>query len=127
MSTYRDNLARPLPKKQETTSYAKPPKINRTAEQKAVAREKLAWLGTVLVCIAISIVIVSRYASMTSMNYAIQNQKDILQQVQDKNLKLEQTELQLESPDRIKDFAQNTLGMKPATDSQLLILQGGSH
>lgn len=124
MSMYRDNLARPLPKKQETTRYAPAQKVNRTAEQKAIAREKVAWLGTILLCVAISVVLVSRYAGMVSLNYAIQDQQNKLQALQDSNLKLEQQELTLESPDRIRDYAQNVLHMKPVTDSQLVILPG---
>ncbi|MGZ4106801.1 MAG: cell division protein FtsL [Tumebacillaceae bacterium] len=128
MSMYRDNLARSLPKQQETPKYAPTaPKVNRSAESKAQAKEKIKWLGTVVFCIAVSLVLVSRYAGMVSLNYQIQEGKDSLQKVLDNNLKLEAQALQLESPDRIKDFAQNKLGMHSVTDKQIVVLPGGSH
>jgi cell division protein FtsL len=128
MSMYRDNLARSLPKQQETPKYAPTqPKVNRSAESKKQAREKLRWLGTVIFCIAVTLILVSRYAGMVSTNYQIQDGKDTLQALQDKNLKLEAQELQLESPERIKDVATNQLGMKQGSDKQIIVLPGGSH
>jgi cell division protein FtsL len=128
MSMYRDNLARSLPKQQETPKYAPTaPKVNRSAESKKQAREKLKWLGTVVFCIAVTLVLVSRYAGMVSMNYQIQDGKNQLQALQDSNLKLEAQELQLESPERIKDVAVNQLGMKQVSDKDIVVLPEGKH
>ncbi|MGB8954779.1 MAG: hypothetical protein WCC10_05360 [Tumebacillaceae bacterium] len=125
MSTYRDNLARPLPNKQETTQYA--PKKTTAAsspEAKRIAREKLLWLATILFIVTVSLVLVSRYAHMVSLNYSIEQQKLNLQDARDKSLKAEQQVLELESPDRIKSFATNKLGMKQAEDNNLVIVPG---
>lgn len=125
MSTYRDNLARPLPNKQETTQYA--PKKTTAAsspEAKRIAREKLLWLATILFIVAVSLVLVSRYAHMVSLNYSIEQQKVNLQDLRDKSLKAEQQVLELESPERIKSYATNKLGMKQAGDNNLVIVPG---
>lgn len=125
MSTYRDNLARSLPNKQETTQYApKKTPAAVTPEAKRIAREKLLWLLTILFIITVSLVLVSRYAHMVSLNYAIEKQKLDLQDMRDKSLKAEQQVLELESPERIKSYAANKLGMKQADDKNLVIVPG---
>ncbi|HEU4962543.1 MAG TPA: cell division protein FtsL [Bacilli bacterium] len=127
MSMYRDNLARNLPQKQEsaqrqtsTSTHVQP----RTEQSKAAAREKLKWLGTILVCIVIALTLVGRYAHMVSMNYQIQEQKDQLQAINDEKLRLEQEMLELSSAERIKNVAANQLGMKTVGQDQIVILQG---
>jgi cell division protein FtsL len=129
MSMYRDNLARPLQKPQEKPSYT--PKQNavpkRSPQSRAVAREKLLWLGTILFCVIIALALVGRYAGMVSLNYSVQDQKDKLQGLNDNKLKLEQQMLELESPDRIKSYAQNKLGMKPVEQNQVVILPGSAN
>lgn len=127
MSMYRDNLARPLPKQQETTQYAAKNAAPRSPEAKMQAREKLLWLATILFCIVVSLVIVSRYAHMVSLNYSIEQQKIELQDQRDKSLKAEQEVLELESPERIKGYAANKLGMKQAGDKNLVIVPGSAN
>jgi cell division protein FtsL len=128
MSMHRDNLARPLPQQQETVQYQpKTGGISRSEKSKQEAKEKLKWLGTILLCIIIALGIVSRYASMVSLNYAVEEQKEKLQALQDDKLKLEQQMLELESPDRIKGYASNKLGMKAVGDDNLIILPGSKN
>lgn len=127
MSTYRDNLARPLPNRQETTQYAPKQSAQRSPEAKMQAREKLLWLATILFCVAVSLVLVARYAHMVSLNYSIEQQKIELQEERDKSLKAEQQVLELESPERIKSYAANKLGMKQADDKSLVIVPGSTN
>ncbi|MFD2170827.1 septum formation initiator family protein [Tumebacillus lipolyticus] len=125
MSMYRDNLARPLPKQQETVQVK--PKTGvapRSERSKQEAKEKLKWLGTILVCIVVALGLVSRYASMVDINYAVEKQKGELQTLKDEQLKLEQQMLELESPERIKGYASNKLGMKMVGDDNLILLPG---
>ncbi|WP_165898671.1 septum formation initiator family protein [Tumebacillus sp. BK434] len=126
---YRDNLARPLPKQQEAVPYQQPKQgaAPRSERSKREAKEKLKWLGTILVCIVIALGLVSRYASMVSLSYELETQKSQLQGLQDDNLKLEQQMLEMESPERIKSYASNKLGMKSVQDSNLIILPGSSN
>lgn len=126
MSMYRDNLARQLPKQQEAVPYQQPKTgtVPRSERSKQEAKEKLKWLGTILVCIVIALGLVSRYASMVSLSYELESQKSELQALQDDKLKLEQQMLELESPERIKSYAANKLGMKSVQDSNLIILPG---
>jgi cell division protein FtsL len=118
MSMYRDNLARPLKKSQESASYE---------QAKAQAREKLLWLATILVCIVVALGLVGRYASMVSLNYEVQEQKKQLQALQDERLKLEQQMLELQSAERIKSYAANKLGMKPVQPNQIIVLPGAKN
>ncbi|ASS75873.1 hypothetical protein CIG75_13525 [Tumebacillus algifaecis] len=130
MSMYRDNLARPLPKQQEAVPYQQPQRTGaapRSEKSKQEAKEKLKWLGTILVCIIIALGLVSRYASMVSLNYEVERQKLELQSHQDDRLKLEQQTLELESPERIKSYASNKLGMKSVEDKNLIILPGSQN
>lgn len=127
MSMYRDNLARPLQKPQETASYKQQPAPARSAQSKAQAREKLLWLATILFCIVIAIGLVSRYAGMISLNYDVQKQEKELQAMQDERLKLEQQMLELEAAERIKNYAANKLGMKPVQPDQIVVLPGAKN
>lgn len=129
MSMYRDNLARPLPQPQETvqrqTQTSNATHTNtRSAHSRELAKEKLKWLGTIVICIAVALVLVGRYAHMVSMNYSIQEQKVELRAMKDEQLRLEQQMLELSSADRIKTYAANHLGMKTVGQDQIVILQG---
>jgi len=128
MSMHRDNLARKLPQQQTAaTTYAPQTdarKAVRSAESKALAREKLLWLGTILICIAIAIGLVMRYASMAGLSYQIEEQKLQFQKLKEEQMKLEMQVLELESAERIKDYATNKLGMKQVDDKSLVILPG---
>ena len=127
MSIQRDNLARPLHKPQEKQQKQYAPNRStkaRSAQSKAQAREKLRWLGTVLVCIVLALCVVGRYAGMVSTNYQIEAQKSELQKNKDAQLSLEKQVLELESPDRIKGFAKNKLGMVQVEDGQLIVVEG---
>ena len=127
MSNYRDNLARPLHKPQETASYKQQPQAARSPQSKAQAREKLLWLATIVVCIVIALGLVGRYASMISLNYSVQKQEQTLQSMQDDRLKLEQQMLELEAAERIKSYAANKLGMKPVQPDQIVVLPGAKN
>jgi len=127
MSIQRDNLARPLhkPQEQKQTQYAPQKQPAKRSEQsKAVAREKLRWLGTVVVCVVLALCVAGRYAGMISLNYEIEAKKGTLQKLQDEQLSLEKQVLELESPERIKGFATNKLGMKQVDDGQLIVVPG---
>jgi cell division protein FtsL len=127
MSIQRDSLARPLhkPQEQKQNQYApKPQTSSRNPQQKAAAREKLRWLGTIVVCIVLALCVVARYAGMVSLNYQIEEKKADLQKMQDEQLSLEKQVLELESPDRIKGFATNKLGMTQVDDGQLIVVEG---
>jgi cell division protein FtsL len=127
MSMYRDNLARPLKKSQESASYKQQQSSARSEQAKAQAREKLLWLATILVCIVVALGLVGRYASMVSLNYEVQEQKKQLQALQDERLKLEQQMLELQSAERIKSYAANKLGMKPVQPNQIIVLPGAKN
>ena len=129
MSMHRDNLARTLPEQQVTTSYAPKKKQSsaRSPEAKALAREKLLWLGTVLFCIVVALGLVARYANMAGISYQIETQKQEYQALKEQKLKLEMQVLELESAERIKDFATNKLGMKQVDESNFVILPGSKN
>jgi cell division protein FtsL len=123
MSMHRDNLARPL-QSPESAPQHKPMVRPKTTVRKARlnTKEKLKWLGTIAFCIAIALCLVGRYASMVSLNYALEEKKVKLQDLKDQNLKAEQKVLELEAPDRIKGFAANKLGMKVVGDRNIVVL-----
>jgi len=130
MSVQRDNLARPLhkPQEQQQTHYSpNRSTTTRSAGSKAQAREKLLWLGTILVCIVLALGVTARYAGMVQLNYQIEAQKVDLQKMKDQQLSLEKQVLELESPERIKGFAANKLGMKHVDDGQLIVVPGSKN
>ncbi|MBL0388005.1 cell division protein FtsL [Tumebacillus sp. ITR2] len=126
MSTYRDNLARPLPQAEPAPSYQPKKQPNRSPQQKAEAKNKVKWLITVIFCLAVTISLAGRYAHMVSLNYQLENQRGELQAMKDQQLKLEQQVLQMESAERIKSVATNQLGMKQVQDNQMIVVQQGS-
>ncbi|KEO83187.1 cell division protein FtsL [Tumebacillus flagellatus] len=123
MSTYRDNLARPLPQAEPAPSYQPSKQPVRSPQQKAEAKDKLKWLFTVVFCLGIIISLAGRYAHMVGLNYQLEQQRSQLQAMKDQQLKLEQQVLQMESADRIKSVAANQLGMKPVQDNKMVIVQ----
>jgi len=126
MSIHRDNLARTLPQTQPAPIQTPHPHRApaRTPEQKALAREKLLWLGTILVCVAILLGLVGRYASMVAVNYEIKEQQVAFSKLREEQMRLEMQVLELESADRIKDFAANKLNMKQVDESNFVVLPG---
>lgn len=127
MSTFRDNLARTLPQAEPTPQYQPQKQPARSPQQKREAKEKLKWLVTVVFCVGIAILLASRYAHMIGLNYQLEQQRAELQVMKDQQLKLEQQVLQLQAPDRIKNVAQNQLGMKQVDESKMVIVQGSKN
>lgn len=94
-------VARPLDK-----PYTKKRK-KRLAPLKALPTgEKLLYLFTVIVCVALAVIVLSRFAKVSELNVAIQNTELEIQKVEKNIQKLEIESNKLKSVERIRKFAE---------------------
>lgn len=102
---------RPLPKvkMKETTKVV-------YRHKSLPAQEKMLYLFTVALCVAVASVIIWRYAAIYQMNaHILQMQKEI-RQIQAENSALKQEMEKLQSPERLGVEAQR-LGLKPQDEN----------
>lgn len=94
-------VARPLT---PTTTTAKPKKQSRF--KGLTTSEKLMYLGSVIVCVALAVLVISRFAMTTEINLAIQETEREIQEAKEVNLQLETEKKKLESVERIRQYAE---------------------
>ncbi|TCP70434.1 cell division protein FtsL [Baia soyae] len=68
--------------------------------------EKLLYIGSVIICVALTVLVVSRYAETAELNLAIQKADKEIQQVKEANLQLEAEKNKLQSDARIRQYAE---------------------
>ncbi|TDF96692.1 cell division protein FtsL [Paenibacillus piri] len=81
-------------------------------------QEKLLYLFTVLVCVAVASLIIWRYAQIYEMNTKILKLENDIQLLQAENSVLKHKVESLSTPDRLRQEAQK-LGMVPPEDKQI--------
>lgn len=69
-------------------------------------QEKLLYIGSVIMCVSLTVLVVSRFAETTELNLAIQQTEKEIQQVKEVNLQLETEKNKLQSEVRIRQFAE---------------------
>ncbi|MDQ0059396.1 cell division protein FtsL [Paenibacillus harenae] len=86
-------------------------------------QEKLLYLFTILMCVVVAFVIISRYAQIYDMNLQI---KQLNNEYQTMNVEMEELKKQVEmlnDPERIRKMAE-TQGMVSITDSGITVKTG---
>jgi cell division protein FtsL len=69
--------------------------------------EKMLYLFSVIVCVALAVSVLSRYAKATELNVAIRNTELEISKTQKENLQLESEIRKLRSVERIQQFAES--------------------
>jgi len=91
----------------------------RTEQEIALAhrrvKERLAWLGTLAIALALTLGIVARYSYIVKTNYAVDQLRESLHNGTNTTARLEAEKYSLASPQRIMDIAINKLGMRTKT------------
>lgn len=105
--TKAQNSARSLPAYRPTDTHAM---ARRTAMNKT-SKEKLKWMGTVVICTVIGTGLVYRYAEIAQANLAVEEMKQQVMDKQDEVAKLTKVKQDLERPSRIISIAKEKLGM----------------
>jgi len=77
------------------------------------AGEKLLYLFSVVVCVALAALVISQYAEVTELNVEIQKVEEETKRIQEINRQLEAEKNMLSSGERIRRFAEMK-GMVPA-------------
>ena len=90
-------------------------RLHPDARNQAVTRDRLGLIATLVLCTAIAILLVSRYASLVTGNIALQNMQTTLSHQQTREAALQSIVFELSSPTRILNIAEHTLKMTPAT------------
>ncbi|WP_282941524.1 cell division protein FtsL [Paenibacillus sp. RC67] len=81
-------------------------------------QEKLLYLFTVLVCVAVASLIIWRYAQIYEMNTRIMKLETDIQMLQAENSVLKRSVDKLSSPDRLREEAKKW-GMAPSEEKQI--------
>ncbi|WP_028549277.1 cell division protein FtsL [Paenibacillus sp. UNC451MF] len=81
-------------------------------------QEKLLYLFTVLVCVAVASLIIWRYAQIYEMNTRIMKLETDIQMLQAENSVLKRSVDKLSSPDRLREEAKKW-GMGPTDEKQI--------
>ena len=68
--------------------------------------ERLLYLFSIILCVALAVLVLSRYAKVSELNVAIQNTELEIQKVEKENLQLETEANKLRSVERIRKFAE---------------------
>jgi cell division protein FtsL len=68
--------------------------------------ERLLYLFSVILCVALAVLVLSRYAKVSELNVAIQNTELEIEKVEKENLQLETEANKLRSVERIRKFAE---------------------
>lgn len=79
------------------------------------AGEKLLYLFSVVVCVALAVLVISQYAKVTELNMEIQKVEEEAKRIQEINRQLEAEKNMLSSGERIRRFAEMR-GMVPVED-----------
>jgi cell division protein FtsL len=87
--------------------------------------EKLLYLLSVVVCVALASVILSKYAELTALNLSAQQLDHRIQELQETNQQLEIQQKQLSSGERTREYAERK-GMKQVKSYKTLPVPGQS-
>jgi cell division protein FtsL len=102
-----------------TTIKEKAREFRRVPQQRTLPiQEKLLYLFTVAVCVAVACVVVWRYAQIYEMSSQIHTIQQRIDKLESENSALKQEVGKLQSPQRLIDVA-NMLGMQPVEDKQI--------
>jgi cell division protein FtsL len=89
-------------------------KRRRLSQAKGIpAGEKLLYLFSVVICVALATLVISRYAEVTELNVEIQKVEEEAKRIEEINRQLETEKKMLSSGERIRQFAEMR-GMIPA-------------
>lgn len=87
--------------------WGKPTKRSRKSLSKGLPMgEKLLYLFSVILCVALAAVILTRYAKVTELNMAIRETEIKIEKSKEVNLQLETEKSKLENVERIRKFAE---------------------
>ncbi|MFC7442321.1 cell division protein FtsL [Laceyella putida] len=100
---YNVAVARPL-EKPYTRVRDKKQREPRTA---VTVGEKLLYLFSVVVCVALALVVLSKYAKVNELNVALEEAKTAVEEAHKVNFKLEAEKKKLEDVERIRKFAES--------------------
>lgn len=94
-------VARPLTPTSTQVKTKKQPLIKGLTVQ-----EKLLYIGSIIMCVSLTVLVVSRFAETTELNLAIQQTEKEIQQAKEVNLQMETEKNKLQSEVRIRQFAE---------------------
>ncbi|SFJ04841.1 cell division protein FtsL [Thermoflavimicrobium dichotomicum] len=107
MRENRGNVAVALPYRQGST--ATKPKQNRRPHFQVIGLttgEKVLYLLSVVVCVALALAVLSQYAEVTELNASINQTETEIRKAKEVNLQLDTEKKKLENTERIRDFAE---------------------
>lgn len=93
----------------------------KTKNQSISGKEKLFYLFSLIFVIIIASVVISGYASITKLNYEVQEVQKSINTINQENENIEMQIVELSTPDRIIKYAQEELGMTLDED-QIIVL-----
>jgi|HigsolmetaGSP12D_1036236.scaffolds.fasta_scaffold00784_5 cell division protein FtsL len=121
---YYGNLAVQPERKTPGGAPGRRPQADRKVRRRSIpVYEKLLYLLTVALLVAVASFIVYRYAEIYQTNRQIQNVSNGLAQIEADNKQLEQQIRELSDPERIRKMAES-YGMVPNTDK--IMIKDGS-
>lgn len=100
---YNVAVARPL-EKSEKRVRAKKQRESHTA---VTVGEKLLYLFSVIVCVILALLVLSKYARVNELNVALEETKTAVEEAHKVNFKLETEKKRLEDVERIRKFAES--------------------
>ncbi|PRZ16987.1 cell division protein FtsL [Laceyella sediminis] len=80
--------------------------------------EKLLYLSSVIVCVALALVVLSKYAKVNELNVALQETNAAIEEAHKVNFKLETEKKKLADVERIRKFAESN-GLELTTPKYL--------
>ncbi|MDN4594962.1 cell division protein FtsL [Polycladomyces subterraneus] len=124
MKEYRGNVAMAVvEERRRGTRQSKQPRTERA--HGLTTGEKLLYLLSVVVCVALASVILSKYAELTALNLSSQQMDRQIRELQETNQQLEIQQKQLSSDERIREYAEQK-GMKRVKSYKMLPVPGQS-
>lgn len=122
MKKYRGNVAMAIStERRQSDGLSNRPRTVQT--HGLTTGEKLLYLLSVVVCVALASFILSKYAELTVLNFSIQQMDRQIQELQETNQQLEIQKKQLSSDERIREYAVQK-GMKPVKSYKTLSIPG---
>ncbi len=106
MRENRGNVAVAIKYKQPSTQKKPKPKKSQIKIVGLTTSEKVLYLFSVVVCAALSIGVLSMYAEVTELNSSINEIETEIRKTKEVNLQLDTEKKQLESTERVRDFAE---------------------
>ena len=104
---------------QKTKPSAMHPERNPAPSPRSLPmQEKLLYLFTVVVCVAVACAVIWRYAQIYEMNVQIHNIENRISQLEAENSKLKMEISKLQSPQRLIDEAKKR-GFEPVAENQI--------